>query len=137
MEVGSHKTIDRLDFRDPIELVDDVLLNNSWLLKEVEFSYQYAQALQFRTHLLAEERHEIIEAAFADIKTLPENVNGNVYVNLVKERVRAIEWDAERLAAKRYKPKDDDTMKGEAQPLTINFEVAEAVSEIKTTNANT
>ena len=110
---------------------------NSWLLKEVEFSYQYAQALQFRTHLLAEERHEIIEAAFADIKTLPENVNGNVYVNLVKERVRAIEWDAERLAAKRYKPKDDDTMKGEAQPLTINFEVAEAVSEIKTTNANT
>ncbi len=34
MEVGSHKTIDRLDFRDPIELVDDVLLNNSWLFKE-------------------------------------------------------------------------------------------------------
>ncbi|SFM41628.1 anaerobic ribonucleoside-triphosphate reductase [Methanolobus profundi] len=34
MEVGIHKKVDRLDFRDPIELVDDVLLNNSWLLKE-------------------------------------------------------------------------------------------------------
>lgn len=109
---------------------------NSWLLKETEFSYQYAQALQFRTHLLAEERHEIIEEAFTDIRSLPENVNSNVYVNLIKEKVRAIEWDAERLAAKRYKPKDDDTMKGEAQPLTINFEVSEPVSEIKTTNAN-
>lgn len=109
---------------------------NTWLLKEVEFSYQYAQALQFRTHLLAEERHEIIEDAFSAIRELPENVNSNVYVNLIKERIRAIEWDAERLAAKRYKPKEDETSKGQAQPLTINFEVSEPVKEIKTTNAN-
>lgn len=109
---------------------------NTWLTKDAEFSYQYAQALQFRTHVKAEERHELIESAFNDIKELPEGVNGNVWVTLVKEQVRAIEWDAERLAAKRYKPKDDDTTKGEAQPLTINFEVAEPVKEIHTTNAN-
>ena len=110
---------------------------NGWLTKNVEFSYQYAQALQFRTHLKAEERHELIESAFNDIKELPEGVNGNVWVTLVKEQIRAIEWDAERLAAKRYKPKEDETTKGEAQPLTINFEVSEPVKEIKTTNANT
>lgn len=110
---------------------------NSWLIKNTEFSYQYAQALQFRTHLKAEERHELIDSAFNDIKTLPEGVNGNVWVTLVKEQVRAIEWDAERLAAKRYKPKDDDTTAGGAQPLTINFEVSDPVKEIKTTNANT
>ncbi|WP_340819198.1 anaerobic ribonucleoside-triphosphate reductase [Methanolobus sp. WCC4] len=34
MEVGSHREVDRLDFRNPTELVDDVLLNDSWLLKE-------------------------------------------------------------------------------------------------------
>lgn len=109
---------------------------NTWLIKNAEFSYQYAQALQFRTHLKAEERHEIIEDAFNDIGDLPERVNANVYVNLIKEQIRAIEWDAERLAAKRYKPKEDETTKGEAQPLTINFEVSEPVKEIKTTNAN-
>jgi hypothetical protein len=109
---------------------------NTWLSKNAEFSYQYAQALQFRTHLKAEQRHEIIESAFEELKALPEGVNGNVWVTLVKERVRAIEWDAERLAAKRYKPKEDETTKGEAQPLTINFEVSEPVKEIKTTNAN-
>lgn len=109
---------------------------NTWLLKNSEFSYQYAQALQFRTHLKAEERHELIEIAFTEIKNLPEGVNGNVWVTLVKEQIRAIEWDAERLAAKRYKPKDDDSSKGGAQPLTINFEVSEPVKEVKTTNAN-
>ena len=81
---------------------------NTWLTKNVDFSYQYASALQFRTHLKAEERHELIEDAFKDITTLPEGVNGNVWVTLVKEQIRAIEWDAERLAAKRYKPKDED-----------------------------
>lgn len=109
---------------------------NTWLTKNAEFSYQYAQALQFRTHLKAEERHELIEQAFEDIKQLPEGVNGNVWANLVKEQIRAIEWDAERLAAKRYKTKEDETTKGEAQPLTINFEVSEPVSDIKVTNAN-
>ncbi len=109
---------------------------NTWLTKNTEFSYQYAQALQFRTHLKAEERHELIADAFNDIRNLPEGVNANVWATLVKEQVRAIEWDAERLAAKRYKPKDDETTKGEAQPLTINFEVSEPVKEIKTTNAD-
>jgi len=109
---------------------------NTWLSKNAEFSYQYAQALQFRTHLKAEERHELISEAFNDIKELPEGVNGNVWVTLVKEQIRAIEWDAERLAAKRYKPKEDNKDGGEAQPLTINFEVSDPVGEIKTTNAN-
>jgi hypothetical protein len=110
---------------------------NGWLVKNTDFSYRYAQALQFRTHLKAEERHELIESAFEDIKTLPQNVPGNVWITLVKEQIRAIEWDAERLAAKRYKVKDDDTNNGVAQPLTINFEVAEAVKDIKITDANT
>jgi hypothetical protein len=110
---------------------------NGWLVKNTEFSYQYAQALQFRTHLKAEERHELIEEAFLDIASLPEGVNGNAWITLVKEQIRAIEWDAERLAAKRYKCKEDDTDKGAAQPLTINFEVSEAVKDIKVTNADT
>lgn len=110
---------------------------NTWLTKNTEFSYQYAQALQFRTHLKAEERHELISDAFNDIRNLPDGVNANVWAALIKEQVRAIEWDAERLAAKRYKPKEDETTKGEAQPLTINFEVSEPIREIKTTNADT
>tara|TARA_R110000851_G_scaffold200505_1_gene351755 strand:- start:1246 stop:1710 length:465 start_codon:yes stop_codon:yes gene_type:complete len=109
---------------------------NGWLIKNAEFSYQYAQALQFRTHLKAEERHELIESAFTDIQSLPPNVPGNVWITLVKEQIRAIEWDAERLAAKRYKVKDDDTQNSAAQPLTINFEVAEPVKEVKVTNAD-
>ena len=109
---------------------------NGWLTQNTEFSYQYAQALQFRTHLKAEERHELIDAAFNDVQNLPQNVPGNVWVTLVKEQIRAIEWDAERLAAKRYKVKEDDTMSGSAQPLTINFAVADAVKDIKITNAD-
>ncbi|MEZ5334625.1 MAG: anaerobic ribonucleoside-triphosphate reductase [Methanolobus sp.] len=34
MEVGDNSKVDRLDFRDPTELVDDVLLKSSWLLNE-------------------------------------------------------------------------------------------------------
>ncbi len=35
MAVGARKqSVDRLDFTDPVELVDDVLLNQTWLLKE-------------------------------------------------------------------------------------------------------
>jgi hypothetical protein len=109
---------------------------NGWLVKNTDFSYRYAQALQFRTHLKAEERHELIESAFLDIASLPKGVNGNAWITLVKEQIRAIEWDAERLAAKRYKCKEDDTDRGAAQPLTINFEVSEAVKDIKITNAN-
>ena len=41
---------------------------NGWLTQNTEFSYQYAQALQFRTHLKAEERHELIDAAFMTFK---------------------------------------------------------------------
>tara|TARA_R110000744_G_scaffold253749_1_gene369299 strand:- start:118 stop:597 length:480 start_codon:yes stop_codon:yes gene_type:complete len=110
---------------------------NTWLTKDDKFSYQYANALQFRTHLKAEERHELIESAFTDIQNLAEGVNSNVWVTLVKEQVRAIEWDAERLAAKRYKPKETEHDKGEAQPLTINFNVSDPVSKVKTTNAKT
>jgi hypothetical protein len=109
---------------------------NGWLVKNTDFSYRYAQALQFRTHLKAEERHELIELAFKDIASLPEGVNGNAWITLVKEQIRAIEWDAERLAAKRYKCKEDDTDKGASEPLTINFAVAEAVKDIKITNAD-
>ena len=110
---------------------------NGWLVKNTDFSYRYAQALQFRTHLKAEERHELIDSAFNDIQNLPQNVPGNVWITLVKEQIRAIEWDAERLAAKRYKVKEDDTTIGSAQPLTINFEVSEPVKDVKITNADT
>ena len=110
---------------------------NGWLVKNTDFSYRYAQALQFRTHLKAEERHELIDSAFNDIKNLPQNVPSNVWITLVKEQIRAIEWDAERLAAKRYKVKEDDTTSGSAQPLTINFEVSEPVKDVKITNADT
>ena len=110
---------------------------NGWLVKNTDFSYRYAQALQFRTHLKAEERHELIDSAFNDIQNLPQNVPGNVWITLVKEQIRAIEWDAERLAAKRYKVKEDDTTSGSAQPLTINFEVSEPVKDVKITNADT
>ncbi len=35
MSVGVEKhSVDRLDFTDPVELIDDVLLNQTWLLKE-------------------------------------------------------------------------------------------------------
>jgi hypothetical protein len=109
----------------------------SWLARDQEFSYQYAQALEARTHFKAEERHQILDEAMTDIMTLPEGVNANVYANLVKERIRAIEWDAERLAAKRYKVKDLDRNQGEAQPMNITFEVAQPVKEVRTTNAKT
>lgn len=109
----------------------------SWLARDQEFSYQYAQALEARTHFKAEERHQILDEAMTDIMTLPEGVNANVYANLVKERIRAIEWDAERLAAKRYKVKDLDQNQGEAQPMNITFEVAQPVKEVRTTNAKT
>jgi hypothetical protein len=109
---------------------------NGWLTKNTAFSYQYAQALQFRTHLKAEERHDLIDNAFKDLTYLPPSITGSAYVALIKEQVRAIEWDAERLAAKRYKVKDDDTNNGVAQPLTINFEVSEPVKDVKITNAD-
>ena len=109
----------------------------SWLSKNDEFANRYAQALQNRTHLKAEERHEVIENAISGLAELPKGVNANVFATLIKEKVRAIEWDAERLAANKYKVKSDQIDLGEAQPLTINFEVAEPVSDITVTNAKT
>ena len=41
---------------------------NGWLVKNTDFSYRYAQALQFRTHLKAEERHELIDYMIYIIK---------------------------------------------------------------------
>ena len=37
----------------------------------------------------------------------------------------------------KFSDKADDTGKGDAQPLTINFGVAKAVKDIKITNAGT
>lgn len=76
---------------------------NGWLAEHQDFSHQYALALEFRTHLKAEQRHELLDEAMVELYSLPEGVNANVWANLIKERIRAIEWDAERLAAKRYK----------------------------------
>ena len=107
----------------------------SWLARNQEFSHQYAQALAARTHFKAEERHEILMTAMDEVQDLPEGVNSNVYFNFIKERIRCIEWDAERLAAKRYKINDTENDKDEAQPLNINFSVNEPVKDIKVTNA--
>lgn len=77
-----------------------------WLANKPEFAERYAQALEFRTHLKAEERHQVIDSAIKELKLgdMPEGFNYNVWGNLIKEKVRAIEWDAERLAPIKYKP---------------------------------
>lgn len=106
-----------------------------WVAEDQELSNRYTRALQDRTHLKAEERHDIIQDAIDNLGCLPEGVNGNVYAQLIKEKIRAVEWDAERLAPVKYKPKPEDYDKGEAQPLSINFTVSDPVGEIKTTNA--
>lgn len=74
-----------------------------WVSKIEGLSNRYAEALHTRTHLYAETRHKVIDDAIAQLKDMPEGVNVNVFGNLIKEKVRAIEWDAERLAAKKYK----------------------------------
>lgn len=78
-----------------------------WLARNDEFSERYARALEYRTHVKAEKRHEYIDEAFTD--GVPANFEScpAVWGNLVKERLRAIEWDAERLAAKKYKPRQE------------------------------
>lgn len=122
------------------KILDDPLLPCrmvwfKWVGEDQELSNRYAKALQNRTHLKAEQRHEVIEDAIEALSDLPDGVNANVFGSLIKEKIRAIEWDAERLAPVKYKPKPEDYDKGEAQPLNISFTVSEPVSEIKTTNA--
>lgn len=92
-----------------------------WLIHNKEFSDQYTQALQQRTHLLAEERHDILNDAIDQLSNLPEGVNANVFGNLIKEKMRIIEWDAERLAPKKYKPKSDTDEPQNQKPVTLNF----------------
>lgn len=91
-----------------------------WVANNSAFSDRYMQALQHRTHMLAEERHDILNDAIAGLQDLPEGVNANVFANLIKEKMRIIEWDAERLAAKKYKPNLDDKKK-ESTNFTFNF----------------
>ena len=107
----------------------------SWLARNQEFSHQYALALEARTHFKAEGRHEFLIDKMREFEFLPEGVNQNVFFNFVKEQIRCIEWDSERLAAKRYKVKDVEPNQGDSQPLNITFEVSEAVKAVKTTNA--
>jgi ribonucleoside-triphosphate reductase len=33
-EMSSGGNVDRLDFKDPVELIDDVLLKSNWLISE-------------------------------------------------------------------------------------------------------
>ena len=107
----------------------------SWLAKNQEFSYHYAQALEARTHFLAESRHELLDDAIAEMARIGDDVSHNIQFNILKERIRAIEWDAERLAAKKYKVKDSEQNQGEAQPLNISFNVEAPVKDVRTTNA--
>ena len=79
-----------------------------WLSLNEKFTNRYAQALHNRTHLYAEKRHQVIEDAITQLQDMPEGVNVNVFGALIKEKVRAIEWDAERLAAKKYKIFNND-----------------------------
>ena len=94
-----------------------------WLAQNSDFAERYAQALEFRTHLKAEERHVVIDTAIKELKIgdMPEGFNYNVWGNLVKEKVRAIEWDAERLAPIKYKVGHTEKPKESNSDITINF----------------
>ena len=95
-----------------------------WISKIDGLSNRYAQALQNRTHLYAEMRHKIIDDAIDGLANMPENVNVNVFGNLIKEKIRAIEWDAERLAAKKYKVTTDINHLTDDKPIKrIEIEV--------------
>lgn len=104
-----------------------------WLNDYVEFSDRYTQALQHRTHLLAEERHSILSDAIEQLSSLPENVNANVFGTLIKEKLRIIEWDAERLSAKRYKPKAEQDESKPQTPINLSFRMptSEEVKAVK------
>jgi len=109
-----------------------------WLANNTIFSERYAQALEFRTHLKAEQRHKVIESALDKITNtkdpLPDGFNASVWGNLIKEQVRAIEWDAERLAPVKYKSGYiSDGTDGEAPALTINFATRDPVGKMKIT----
>lgn len=95
-----------------------------WLSKDQKFAERYAQALEFRTHLKAEQRHEVIESAIKELRMgdMPEGFNFNVWGNLVKEKIRAIEWDAERLAPVKYRVNHKQEIDGddvELKPIPV------------------
>ena len=94
-----------------------------WLAEKRTFSESYAHALEFRTHLKAEQRHSILEDAMLELAqgNMPEGFNFNVWGNLVKEKIRAIEWDAERLAPRKYKVNHQEPEKPSDSNITINF----------------
>ena len=75
-----------------------------WLTKNKCFSESYTDAVEHRTHLYAEKRHDLLQEAEDKIQKgeLHQNFNQNAYVQLVKEKLRAIEWDAERLSPAKY-----------------------------------
>ena len=63
-------------------------------------------------------------------------VKDNIGIQHAKLRVDTRKWFMSKVLPK-FKDKVDETDKGNAQPLTINFEVAKSVGEIKVTNADT
>lgn len=79
----------------------------------------------------------IIEGRVAlDKNGLPIMVKDNVGVQHARLRVDTRKWFMSKVLP-RFSDKVDDTGKGEAQPLTINFEVSKPVKDIKVTNAGT
>lgn len=92
-----------------------------WLANKPKFAERYAQALEFRTHLKAEERHQVIDSAIKELSTgdMPEGFNFNVWGNLVKEKIRAIEWDAERLAPIKYRPNHNIELDDSDEKLAV------------------
>jgi hypothetical protein len=78
--------------------------------------------------LLSEGRPVLDEKGFAIM------VKDNVGVQHARLRVDTRKWFMSKVLPK-FSDKVDDTGKGEAQPLTINFGVAKAVKDIKITNA--
>ena len=125
------KIIDRINngescasvMRDPAMPAQSTLYY--WLARNREFSERYALALEYRTHQLAETRHDIINDAFTN--GVPDNFEAcpSVWGNLVKEQLRAIEWDAERLAAKKYKPRQ------EVEHTVNTGDVSDALANLK------
>jgi hypothetical protein len=75
-----------------------------WLAQNDEFSERYARALEYRTHQAAEKRFEVL-AEYEQKAMEAEGVHVSATLGFARERLRAIEWDAERLAANKYKPR--------------------------------
>jgi hypothetical protein len=111
------------------------------------FRTKYALAREIQYQNMADELldisdNDVSQPLIIDGKVaLDENgiaimVKDNVGVQHARLRVDTRKWFMSKVLPK-FSDKGDDTGKGDAQPLTLNFGVAAAVKDIKVTNAGT